>query len=103
MNVLFNTPLLLTSCTFPLTLRCKTPNEIGNHRQISPHVTNYRIELRLFTHEVGMLIIVEIADHIVVFPQKNDVISDVNYLNFQLRVLNLKIISKKLVYVQHYL
>ena len=39
-----------------LTLRYKTPNEISNHRQIPPFVANYRIELRLFTHEDEMLI-----------------------------------------------
>ena len=50
-------------------LKLKGHNEIVN-RQISPHVANYCNELRLFTHEVGMLIIVETDDHIVGFPQK---------------------------------
>ena len=52
------------------TLWCKAPNDIGNHRQISPYIPNYRNELRLFTHEVGMLIISEIPDHVLVFPKK---------------------------------
>ena len=51
-------------------LRYKDPNEIGNHRQISPYVANYRNELRLCIHEVGMLTKSEISDHVVVFPQK---------------------------------
>ena len=48
----------------------KAPNEIGNHRQILQYVANYRNELRLFTHEVRMLITSEIPDHVVVFPKK---------------------------------
>ena len=57
-------------------LRYKTPNEIGNHRQLSPYVANYHNKLCLFTHEVGMLIISEISDHMLLFPKK---ISNVNY------------------------
>ena len=51
-------------------LRYKFPNEIGNHRQISQYVTNYRNELRLFTNEVEKLIVSVIPDHVVVFPKK---------------------------------
>ena len=33
-------------------LRYKAPNEIGNHRQISPYVANYQNELCFFTYEL---------------------------------------------------
>ena len=51
-------------------LRYKVPNEIGNHRQISPYTANYRNKLHLFMHKVRMLITSEIPDHVVVFLKK---------------------------------
>ena len=63
-------PLYYSQFKHLLYLRYKTPNEIGNHRQISPYVANYHNELRLFTHEVGMQIISEIPDYVVIFPRK---------------------------------
>ena len=65
--------------------RYKAPNEIGNYRQISPYVANYRNELRLFTHEVGMPNNIRDSWSRDYFSEENDVILDVNYWNLSLK------------------
>ena len=71
----------------------RLPNEIDNHRQMSPYVANYRNKLRLFTHEVGMLIISDIVDHVVVFEIQNNRIFCNKYHKNDIKYCFIKIVA----------
>ena len=58
---------------------------IDKYHHMSPFTVTNFVYARCWNADI----ISEIPDHVLVFPQENDIISDVNYKNFQLGFLYL--------------